>query len=244
VKRQLTVLLVLFCSGAAFARGPKYQKPEITVPQNWQAPAPWHEAVPKDSIAKGVWWTLFADPELNQYEERALASNQTLKAAVARLAEARAFARITSARLYPQLDVGPSAERQRLSGNRPTTGAAAATTPVTQNIFQIPFDLNYEVDLFGRVRRSVEAANESYQASAADLENVRLTITSELAADFFLLRELDAEMAVVRKAIDYEQKGLQVVENRHAGGAASGLDVAQQQTLLDSSAAQLALLQQ
>jgi NodT family efflux transporter outer membrane factor (OMF) lipoprotein len=244
VKRQFTVLLILVFSGAAFAAGPKYQKPEITVPQNWQAPAPWHEAVPKDSIAKGAWWTLFTDPELNQYEERALASNQTLKAAVARLAEARAFARITSASLYPQLDVGPSAERQRISGNRPTTGAAAATTPVTQNIFQIPFDLNYEVDLFGRVRHSVEAANESYQASAADLENVRLTITSELAADFFLLRELDAEMAVVRKAIDYEQKGLQVVENRHAGGAASGLDVAQQQTLLDSSTAQLALLQQ
>jgi NodT family efflux transporter outer membrane factor (OMF) lipoprotein len=104
--------------------------------------------------------------------------------------------------------------------------------------------LNYELDLFGRVRRSVEAANEQYQASAADLENVRLTITSEVAADFFQLRELDAEMAVVRKAIDYEQKGLQVVENRHTGGAASGLDVAQQQTVLNASQAQLALLQQ
>jgi len=244
VKRRFTLLLVLFSASAAFARGPKYQKPEVSVPQNWQAPAPWREAAPKDSIAKGAWWTLFADPELNQFEERALANNQSLKAAVARLAEARAFARISSANLYPQLNVAPSAERERLSGNRPTVGSTAVTTPVTQNIFQIPFDLNYELDLFGRVRRGVEAANESYQASAADLENVRLTITSELAADFFLLRELDAEMAVVRKAIDYEQKGLQVVENRHTGGAASGLDVAQQQTLLDSSTAQLALLQQ
>jgi outer membrane protein, multidrug efflux system len=244
VKHLLALLLVFSCAVSLFARGPKYQKPEVSVPQNWQAPAPWREAAPKDALAKGAWWTLFADLELDQFEERALANNQSLKAAVARLAEARAFARINAANLYPQLSVEPSAQRERLSGNRPAVGGTAATTPVTQSIFQIPFDLNYELNLFGRVRRSVEAANETYQASAADLENVRLTITSEVAADFFQLRELDAEMAVVLKAIDYEQKGLQVVENRHTGGAASGLDVAQQQTLLDSSMAQLALLQQ
>jgi len=236
--------LVIFAAAAAFAGEPKYQKPEVVIPQNWQAPAPWREAAPKDSLAKGTWWTLFGDSELNDYEQRALANNQSLKAAVARLAEARSFARIATANYYPQVSVNPSAERQRLSGNRPLLGGSSSTAPVTQSIFQIPFDLNYEIDLFGRVRRSVEAANATYQASAADLENVRLTITSEVAADFFQLRELDAEMAVVRKAIDYEQKGLQVVENRHAGGAASGLDVAQQQTILNASQAQLSLLQQ
>ena len=236
--------LVIFAAAAAFAGEPKYQKPEVVIPQNWQAPAPWREAAPKDSLAKGTWWTLFGDSELNDYEQRALANNQSLKAAVARLAEARSFARIATANYYPQVSVNPSAERQRLSGNRPLLGGSSSTAPVTQSIFQIPFDLNYEIDLFGRDRRSVEAANATYQASAADLENVRLTITSEVAADFFQLRELDAEMAVVRKAIDYEQKGLQVVENRHAGGAASGLDVAQQQTILNASQAQLSLLQQ
>ena len=236
--------LVIFAAAAAFAGEPKYQKPEVVIPQNWQAPAPWREAAPKDSLAKGTWWTLFGDSELNDYEQRALANNQSLKAAVARLAEARSFARMATANYYPQVSVNPSAERQRLSGNRPLLGGSSSTAPVTQSIFQIPFDLNYEIDLFGRVRRSVEAANATYQASAADLENVRLTITSEVAADFFQLRELDAEMAVVRKAIDYEQKGLQVVENRHAGGAASGLDVAQQQTILNASQAQLSLLQQ
>ena len=243
MKRGLASL-VIFASATAFAGEPKYQKPEVNTPKNWQAPSPWREAAPKDSLAKGTWWTLFGDSELNEYEQRALASNQTLKAAVARLAEARSFARIATASFYPQLRVNPSAERQRLSGNRASVGGASPTTPVTQNIFQIPFDLNYEVDLFGRVRRSVEAANVTYQASAADLENVRLTITAEVAADFFQLRELDAEMGVVRKAIDYEQKGLQVVENRHSGGAASGLDVAQQQTVLNASQAQLSLLQQ
>jgi multidrug efflux system outer membrane protein len=240
-----SILLVLFCSSFLFAKGPKYTKPEVTVPQNWQAPPPWHEAAPKDSIPKGPWWTLFNDPELNQYEDRAMASNQTLKAAASRLAEARSFARITSSDLYPHLSAGASGQRERLSGNRPFVGSTTSQlSPVTQSDFQLPFDLNYEVDLFGRVRHNVESANASYQASAADLENVRLTVSAELAGDFFQLRELDAEMAVVTKAIDFEQKGLQVVENRHTGGAASGLDVAQQQTVLDATIAQLALLKQ
>jgi NodT family efflux transporter outer membrane factor (OMF) lipoprotein len=104
--------------------------------------------------------------------------------------------------------------------------------------------VNYELDLFGRVRNSLEAANASLQASAADLENVRLLISSELAADYFQLRELDAELGVVQKAIDFEKEGLNLVEKRHLGGAVSGLDVVQQQTVLDSSYTQLALLQQ
>jgi NodT family efflux transporter outer membrane factor (OMF) lipoprotein len=243
--RVTAAALVLLASAPLFARGPKYTKPEVNTPQDWQTPAPWRQAAPKDSIQKGAWWRLFNDPELNECEQRALVNNQTLKASVARLAEARSFARITSADLYPQLNGGLTGARERLSGNRPLLGGTTAQLPpVTQSDFQIPFDLNYEVDLFGRVRRNVEAANASYQASAADLENVRLSVTAELAGDFFQLRELDAEMDVVTRAIDFEQKGLQVVENRHTGGAASGLDVAQQQTVLDATIAQLALLKQ
>lgn len=236
--------IMLLISTAAFAAGPKYQKPEVTVPQNWQAPAPWQPANPGDSIPKGSWWTLFNDAELNQYEDRAMANNQTLKAAVARLAEARSFAQITSADLYPQINGGVSAARQRVSGNRPTLGSIVSPRPDTENTFQVPFSLNYEIGLFGRVHNNVLAANAAYQASAADLENVRLIVSAEVAGDFFQLRELDAEMAVVRKAIDFEQAGLKLVENRHTGGAASGLDVAQQQTFLDASIAQLSLLLQ
>ena len=94
------------------------------------------------------------------------------------------------------------------------------------------------------MRKSLESANAALQASAADLENVRLLITSELAADYFQLRELDAEIAVIQRAIAFQQQGLSLVDKRHQGGAVSGLDVAQQQTVLDSSFAQLALLQQ
>jgi NodT family efflux transporter outer membrane factor (OMF) lipoprotein len=235
---------VLLCSVTAFGAGPKYKKPDVMVPQTWQSPVPWQTATPADSLPKNAWWKLFGDGELDQYEDRAVANNQTLKAATARLGQALAFARVTSSGLFPELDAGISGQRQRLSANRPTNGATIVPTAVTQNIFSIPFTLNYEVDLFGRVRRSLESANASLQASTADLENVRLLITSELAADYFQLRELDAEIAVIEKAVGFEKDGLQLVNRRHEGGAVSGLDVAQQQTVLDSSYTQLALLQQ
>jgi multidrug efflux system outer membrane protein len=241
--RFRAVVLLLLCV-TAFAKDPKYQKPTVTTPPNWQTPAPWREALPLDSLPKGMWWGFFGDTELNQYEQRAMASNQTLQAAVARLSEARASARVTAAGLYPELDAGARAIRERLSGNRPVNGALVQPVPVTQNEFTIPFTLNYEVDLFGRVRHSVEAANAQLQASAADLENVRLLVSSELAADYFQLRELDSEIAVVQKAITYQQQALTLVNNRHTGGAASGLDVAEQQVVLDSSITQLSLLQQ
>jgi multidrug efflux system outer membrane protein len=235
---------IILLGSASYASGPKYKKPDVATPQNWQTPAPWHEANPADSIPKGSWWTLFGDPELNQYEERAMASNQTLKAAVSRLAEARATARVTASGLYPELDLGPSVSRQVLSANRPAIGTTQPTSSITYNLFTIPFTLNYEVDLFGHVRRSVEAANEQFQASAADLENVRLLVSSDLAADYFQVRELDAENAVLQKAIVYQQQGLKLVNERHDGGVVSGLDVAQQATVLDSSITQVYLLQQ
>lgn len=241
--RWRAALLLLVCA-PALAKGPKYEKPNVETPQNWQTPAPWVQAVPLDSLPKGAWWEFFGDAELNGYEQRAIANNQTLQAAIARLSEARATARVTASGLYPELDGGARASRERLAGNRPVNGAVIPPRSVSQNEFTIPFTLNYEVDLFGRVRHNVEAANADLQASAADLENVRLLVSSELAADYFQLRELDSEIAVVQKAISYQQQALTLVQNRHTGGAASGLEVAQQQEVLDSSVTQLALLQQ
>ena len=244
MKWRRTIGLLLGVTSTASAVGPKYKQPDVSTPTNWQAPAPWHEASPLDHIPKGTWWTVFGDAELNQYEDQAMANNQSLKAGVARLAQARAIARVTAAGLYPELDARPSAYRDRLSGNRPLNGSTLPAVAVTQNDFTIPFTLNYEVDLFGRVRHSLEAANASLQATAADLENLHLLVSAELAADYFQLRELDAEIVVIQRALGFQQKGLDLVQKRHEGGAVSGLDVAQQQTVLDSSYAQLALLQQ
>ena len=244
MRTRSIVGLIFLWSVAAAAAGPKFKKPDVATPQTWQSPVPWQTAAPADALPKNAWWKLFGDSELDQYEERAVGNNQTLKAATSRLAEARAFARVAGSGLYPELDAGVSGQRQRLSANRPTNGAQIVPSAVTQNVFNIPFTLNYEVDLFGRVRKGLEAANASLQASAADLENVRLMVTAELAADYFQLRELDTEIAVVQKAVDFEKDGLQLVNRRHEGGAVSGLDVAQQQTVLDASYTQLALLQQ
>jgi len=115
---------------------------------------------------------------------------------------------------------------------------------VTQNNFSLPFTAGYEVDLFGRRRRSVEAAQASYQVAAADLENVRLVITSELAGDYFTLRQLDTELSILNRTVETLERGLQLVDSRHKGGVASGLDVAEEETLLNTTKTQAVLLQQ
>ncbi len=116
--------------------------------------------------------------------------------------------------------------------------------PLTQSTYEIPFYINWEPDLFGKLRRNLEASNANLQATAADMYNVNLVLTSELAADYFNLRELDAETQVVQESVDIEQKGLDLVQRRHDGGVASGLDLAQQKTLLDSTVSQLYLVKQ
>jgi outer membrane protein, multidrug efflux system len=224
--------------------GPGYKRPAAEVPNTWKGEGPWQAAAPKDAIPKGTWWQIFHDEPLDQLEQQLLQANQSLVAARDRLSEARSQARIASAAYFPTVNADPSGQRQRLSGNRPIAGSIAAVAPVTQNVFSIPFSVNYELDLFGRVRRSMEAANASLQASAADLENVRLVLTAELAADYYNLRELDREAAVVRQSVEIEQKGMDLVNHRHEGGVANGLEVAQQAALLDSTATQLQLVLQ
>lgn len=183
---------------------------------------------------------------LEGYEQQLLKANQSLAAARDRLDQARSLARVASAGYFPQLTTDPSALRERGSGNRPLNGLGPATgvAPYTQNVFTIPFSLSYEVDLFGRVRRNLEAANASLQSSAADLGNVQLVLTAELAADYFTLRELDAEYQVVEESVVYQRKALDLVQRRHDGGIASGLEVAQQATVLESTISQASLVQQ
>lgn len=222
--------------------GPKYQRPVAPAPEAWSTAGPWRAAAPSDALPKGAWWELFHDEQLNQYEKQLLAANQSLAAAQDRLSQARSLARVASAGLFPTMSADPSASGNRYSGNRP--GSSTPETPLTQSIYQIPFALNYEVDLFGRQRKTLEAANANLQSTAAELQNVQLVLTAELAADYFALRELDAETQVVQDSISIEQKGLDLVNNRHEGGIASGLDLAQQQTLLDATTTQLYLVQQ
>src|SRR6202140_2025359 len=238
---EVAALGASMCLGGC-AVGPKYQRPPVPAPPAWKTEGPWREAAPKDASPKGAWWEIFHDAELNGYEQQLLAANPSLAAARNRLDQARSLAQVSSAPLFPTLSADPNAGRTRYSGNRP--GSSIRTTTVTQNVYDIPFALEYEVDLFGRNRKNLQASNANLQGTAADLQNVQLVLTAELAADYFSLCELDAESQVVQESVKIQQQGMALVNHRHEGGIASGLDVAQQQTLLDSTVTQLYLLQQ
>lgn len=225
--------------------GPKYERASAPTSAKWDVEAPWRQSAPKDAVPKGEWWDAFHDEELNELEKEAVAANQTLQAAIGNYHQARATAAIQVAMNFPTFGTTPSAYRERLSGNRPPSGATALPlAPVTQNSLSIPFTAGYEVDLFGQRRRTIEAAEASYQASGANLENVRLVITAELAGDYFTLRQLDSELGILNRTVDTLQRGLELVDSRHKGGVASGLDVAQEETLLQTTRTQATLLTQ
>jgi NodT family efflux transporter outer membrane factor (OMF) lipoprotein len=255
VKRaKLVSALALLALLAGCTVGPRYSRPSAPVPtpDAWKTQPPWEPAQPKDQIPKGEWWKVFDDARLDDYEEQLLKANQSLIASRDSLERARSLARVATSALFPQLTTDPSVVRERGSGNRPLNGAtpvavggvAQVVPPYTQNVFQIPFNINYEVDVFGRARRNIEAANATLQSTAADLQNAQLVLTAELAADYFSLRELDAEYNVVKESVGYQQKGLDLVNRQHDQGITSGLEVAQQAALLDATLSQLALLQE
>ena len=228
---------------AGCAVGPDYHRPSAEVPASWQPEAPWHEAAPGDTALKGDWWELFQDPQLNPLVEKALAGNQNLQVAAARLQQAQAQLTIARSALFPAVELSGSASRAKDSANRPLAAYSQPNQSTVQNDFLLGPSVNYELDLFGRVRREVEGARASAQQAEADFENTRLILLATLVSDYYSLREIDAEMAVVRRSLDLQQGALKFVSSRHELGFATGLDLAQQEALLDSSGAQLELLQ-
>jgi NodT family efflux transporter outer membrane factor (OMF) lipoprotein len=220
--------------------GPAYQRPAAPSAPAWVTPEPWRPADPKDTIARGEWWTIFHDAGLDALEAHVLTENQDMAAAAARFEEAKALAAIAYAGRYPVIGANGRVERQRLSGNRP--GNPSPGTAQTQSDFELPFTASYEVDLFGRRTRSIEAAAASLQASAASVESERLVLTAEMAREYFALTQVDAELEVLDRAVQSLERGLQLVQARHDGGLASGLDVAQEETLLGTIRTQAALV--
>ncbi|MBP0598163.1 efflux transporter outer membrane subunit [Herbaspirillum sp. LeCh32-8] len=227
---------------AGCAVGPDYQKPAVDMPAAWTPEAPWRPMQPQDATARGPWWERFNDAQLNALQQQALAGNQTLAIAAARLAQARAQLNVASAGQYPQVGINARAARARISANRPLTNYNSPNYATVQNDFALGLNVSYELDLFGRVQRSLEGAGASAQQSAADLENTRLLLTAELAGNYFNLRELDVELDVVRRAIALQRRALELATSRHDLGATSGLDVAQQQALLDNTLTQVDVL--
>ena len=227
---------------AGCATVPAYQRPSLALPAQWKVEAPWREGAPNDSIVRGPWWQRFGDPQLDALEQQAMAASPTLAVAAARLAQARAQVNAESAGLFPQLLLNSRVARQRNSANRPLTNYASPNQTTIQNDYALSFGVAYEADLFGRVQGTVDVARASAQQSAADFENVRLVLASDLAANYFNLRELDIELDVLSKSIALQRRALELATSRHDLGATSGLEVAQQQALLDSTLTQADVL--
>ena len=188
-------------------------------------------------IAYSDWWRVFKDPELSRLETEADAANQDIKIAMARVEQANAGAKYARSFLFPTISLGAGASRTREAQNRPNNGNTGGLA-ATYNDFQIPAFLSYEVDAWGRVRHSLEAANATAQATAADLRFVRLAVEAEVGIDYYSVREIDAERLVLDSTVNQMQKTVDVMMNRFRGGLASELEVKQAQTLLNQTVAQ------
>ena len=235
---RLTLLAAALAT-AGCAVGPDYKRPAPDLPVAWTLEAPWRTGAPADASDKGAWWQAFGDAQLDDLEQRALAGNPTLAIAAAHLAQARATVTAQSAGLFPQLSLGSKDQRFRISANRPLANYASPNFSTVQNDYTLSASASYEVDLAGRVSRSIEGAKASAEQSAADLANTRLMVTAELASDWFSLVTLDASLDVLDRSIALQRKALGFVNSRHELGAGTGLEVAQQQALLDNTLTQV-----
>ncbi len=237
----LPALLPMLLAGCA--AGPEYKKPALDMPAAWQTDSPWRLSAPKDDAAKGPWWQRFGDPQLDALEEKALANSPTLALASARRAQAEAVLAGASAGLYPQAALGVRDARARISANRPLNNNSTPQFTTTQSDYTVVLTASYEADLSGRVQRTIEGAKASAEQSRADFENIRLLLTADLATAYFNLRALDIELDVLARSLGLQRRSLALAAARHDLGATSGLDVAQQQALLDSTLTQVDLLQ-
>ena len=217
--------------------GPNYVQPTVPPPPPAfkETPSNWKQATPQDQLPKGKWWEIYGDAELNSLEEKIAVSNQTLKVSYQQYMSARTLVQQARSQFFPTLTVQPSGTRTQQSQNRPTF---TTLSPNQYSDIALTGDISYEVDLWGQVRRTVESARENAQASAGDLENVSLSLHSELAVDYFSLRGLDLQRQLLDATVIDFEKALQLTQARYRGGVASDVDVAQAETQLETTRAQ------
>jgi NodT family efflux transporter outer membrane factor (OMF) lipoprotein len=216
--------------------GPNYRTPVVDTPAAYKEVGDWKPAQPNDQNLGGDWWRIFQDPQLDALELQVNVSNQNLKAAEAQYQQARAILRYSRADYYPTVTAGPSATRTRTSANRPAF--SKAFSGITFNDFVLPFNVSYEVDVWGRIRRTVESYREQAQASAADLATVNLSMHADLAVDYFLARSLDAEEQLLNSTVTQYEQALELIQSRFAGGIASEVEVQQADTQLETTRAE------
>jgi NodT family efflux transporter outer membrane factor (OMF) lipoprotein len=239
----LLLVLLIFALESCTV-GPKYVKPSTPTPTAYKEQPPasyqqaeqWKPANPRDQANRGNWWEIFGDPELNKLEEQVATSNQDLKVLEARFREARAAIRFNRAAQFPTISTAPSAAYVKTTDYSPSFPSKVQEASVGD--FVLPFDLSYELDLWGRVRRSVAAAREEAQATSGDYEAAKLSIEAELAMDYFELRSADAQKQLLDDTVKAYTDNVQLTTNRFKGGVAPRADVAQAQTQLDTTRVQ------
>lgn len=229
---------------AACMVGPKYQRPAAPPAPDYKELSPdfykemqgWKQARPSDSQIKGKWWEVYNDPALNALEEQVSISNQNVLQAEAQFRAARASVRVVRSALYPSIGAAPS-----ITNSRTASGGAAVlgNGGNVHNLFELPAEASWTADIWGSVRRSITASSAGAQASFADLENARLLYQSELAQDYFQLHGIDGDYQLLDTTVKSYEKYLELTRNRYAGGIASEGDVAQAETQLDTTRAQL-----
>jgi NodT family efflux transporter outer membrane factor (OMF) lipoprotein len=245
----LSALVLLL--GAGCMVGPDYSKPSVPMTADYKEDQGWKLARPLDQIPRGNWWEIFGDPQLNALEEQVSEANQNVKVAEARFRQARALIGFFRAGLFPLVTAGASALSVRRSTLSPFSSSGASTgTPssggssggsssgASTGEFLLTGDVSYEIDLWGRIRRSVTSARDEAQATAADLETARLSIQAELAFDYFELRSADAQQRLLNDTVKAFDEALQLTIRRFEGGAAPKSDVAQAQTQLETTQVQ------
>ena len=236
---------LLFFSVACMV-GPKYHQPTAPVPPAYKETPPatwaetqgWKQAQPNEGVKRGKWWEIYNDPELNALEEQVSISNQNLKMAEAQFREAKFAVKIAHSNLFPTISVSPTIVNARASSSvRLATGQQ--TTAGQQTTYDLPLNVSWEADIWGSVRRSILSSEEAAQASDAELENARLSYQAELAQDYFELRGTDGEKQLLETTVKSYQDYLKLTQDRFNSGVASGSDVAQAQTQLETARAQL-----
>ncbi|WP_143757279.1 efflux transporter outer membrane subunit, partial [Burkholderia singularis] len=229
---------------AGCAVGPDYQRPEVQTPAAFkEAPAlepgeqagTWKEAEPADGAHRGEWWTVFGDPVLNALETQALAANQNLKAAAARVEQARAATRAARAQWFPQVGVGFGPVREGLSSA--SQFQPSGTGPLTTTLWRAQGTVSYEADLFGRVSRDVEASRADAAQSEALFRSVQLALQADVAQNYFELRRLDADQDLYRRTVELREEALKLAQRRFTEGDISELDVSRAKNELSTAQA-------
>ncbi len=224
IRLSWTVGFLLLGTAAGCRLGPEYARPSVPTPTQWKET---HVAT-NTLVWPEQWWEICRDADLSALEMRAVKANQDLRRAAARVAEARAFARESAADLYPMIGAGAGYSRERLSENR----NGAPNRGFEGDDFQASFDLNYELDVWGRVRRSVEAAKAESKSVEADLQVVLLTLTADVARSYYLIRSLDDEAAIVQSTIALRRDAMQLQATRRQAGLINEVDLTRARTEL------------